>query len=85
MPEVPKVPEVLQSKTDERASLLLGEGEAGFWSWWKEQLERRERVAQTCDRSTVGCFFLPLNLHANLFVVKFLLAEPEVLPCVVSS
>ena len=60
MPEVPKVPKVPEVpelpaafRTAERVALLLGEGEPGFKPWWEEQLERRERVAQTCDRFIV--------------------------------
>ena len=49
MPKVPELPAV--SKIEERVAFLLGEEEAGFKSWWEQQLERRARVAETCDRS----------------------------------
>ena len=57
VPEVPKVTEIpnfLQVPTAfkllERVGSLLSEEEAGFKSWWEEQLERRARVAKTCAR-----------------------------------
>ena len=55
--KVPEIPNVLQVpqlpsafKLLERVGSLLSEEEAGFKSWWEEQLERRARVAKTCAR-----------------------------------
>ena len=67
MPEVPKVPKVPKLPkvgelpaaftAAERVALLLGEGEPGFKPWWEQQLERKERVAQACDRLVFACLF----------------------------
>ena len=63
VPKVPEHPSVF--KTEERVGLLLSEEEPGFKVWWEEQLERRERVAQTCDRSIVVSW-LPLIRVNNI-------------------
>jgi len=59
--KVPEIPNLLQVpqlpaafKLLERVDSLLNEEEAGFNSWWEEQLERRARVAQTCARDYLG-------------------------------
>ena len=49
MPKLPELPAV--SKIEEGVAFLLSKEEAGFKPWWEQQLERRARVAETCDRS----------------------------------
>ena len=49
VPKLPELPAV--SKIEGRVAFLLSKEEAGFKPWWEQQLERRARVAETCDRS----------------------------------
>jgi len=70
VPKVPELPAVL--KIEERVDFLLSEEEAGFKSWWDQQLERRARVAETCDREYLSeeapsIHFLYDRKHSLLF------------------